>query len=101
MATPAEALTAVNKIGALLELARSQNFLIIGPAGVGTLFEQAQFLKRVDDQVASAFAVLQSQSAAHVGEFHERYRHLQTERLANTAAAQTISVDSCRVCFPW
>ena len=45
----------------------------------------------MDDQVASAFAVLQSQSAAQVGEFQEKYRHLQTERSANAAAAQTIA----------
>jgi hypothetical protein len=85
--TPAEALTAVNEIGNLLELARSQNFLILGPAGVAKLLKQAQFAETVDDQVASAFAVLQSQSAAHVGEFQEKYRHLQTERSANAAAA--------------
>ena len=88
--TPAEALTAVNKIGDLLELARSQNFLILGPAGVAKLLNQAQFADTVDDQVASAFAVLQSQCAAQVGEFQEKYRHLQTERSANAAAAQTI-----------
>ena len=89
--TPAEALTAVNKIGDLLELARSQNFLILGPAGVAKLLNQAQFADTVDDQVASAFAVLQSQCAAQVGEFHEKYRHLQTERSANAAAAQTFA----------
>ena len=88
--TPAEALAAVNKIGDLLELARSQNFLILGPAGVVTLLELAQFAKKVDDQVASAFAVLQSQSAVHVQEFHEKYRDLQTERSANAATAQSL-----------
>ena len=72
--TPAEALTTVNKIGALLELARSQNFLILGPTGVAKLLKHAQLAETVDDQVASAFAVLQSQSAAQVGEFHEKYR---------------------------
>jgi len=86
--TPADALAAVNKISDLLELACSQNFLILGPAGVTKLLNQAQFTETVDDQVASAFAVLQSQSAAHVGEFHEKYRHLQTERSANAVAAQ-------------
>ena len=45
----------------------------------------------MDDQVASAFAVLQAQSAAHVGEFHEKYRDLQIERSANAAAAQTFA----------
>jgi hypothetical protein len=89
--TPADALAAVSKIGDLLELARSQNFLILGPAGVAKLLNQAQFTNAVDDQVASAFAVLQSQSAAHVGEFQEKYRHLQTERSANAAAAQTFA----------
>ena len=89
--TPADALAAVNKISDLLELACSQNFLILGPAGVTKLLNQAQFTETVDDQVASAFAVLQSQSAAHVGEFHEKYRHLQTERSANAAAAQTFA----------
>ena len=44
--TPADALAAVNKIGDLLELARSQNFLILGPAGVTKLLNQAQFTKR-------------------------------------------------------
>ena len=72
-------MTAVNNIGALLERARSQNFLILGPAGVATLVELAQFAKRVDEQVASAFAVLKSQSAVHVGECHEKYRHLQND----------------------
>jgi hypothetical protein len=89
--TPADALAAVSKIGDLLELARSQNFLILGSAGVSKLLNQAQFTNAVDDQVASAFAVLQSQSAAHVGEFQEKYRHLQTERSANAAAAQTFA----------
>ena len=89
--TPANALAAVNKISDLLELACSQNFLILGPAGVTKLLNQAQFTDTVDDQVASAFAVLQSQSAAQVGEFHEKYRHLQTERSANAAAAQTFA----------
>ena len=89
--TPADALAAVSKIGDLLELARSQNFLIPGSAGVSKLLNQAQFTNAVDDQVASAFAVLQSQSAAHVGEFQEKYRHLQTERSANAAAAQTFA----------
>ena len=81
----------MNKIGDLLELARSQNFLILGPAGVAKLLKHAQFAETVDDQVASAFAVLQSQCEAQVGEFHEKYRHLQTERSANAAAAQTIA----------
>ena len=86
--TPAEALTAVNKIGDLLERARSQNFLILGPAGVDKLLKQTQPAETVDDQVASAFAVLKSQSAVHVGEFHEKYRHLQNERSVNAAAAR-------------
>ena len=89
--TPADALAAVNKIGDLLELARSQNFLILGPAGVAKLLKHAQLAETVDDQVASAFAVLQSQCAAQVGEFHEKYRDLQTERSANAAAVQTFA----------
>ena len=89
--TPAEALTVVNKIGDLLELARSQNFLILGPSGVAKLLKHAQLAETVDDQVASAFAVLQSQCAAQVGEFQEKYRHLQTERSANAAAEQIFS----------
>ena len=56
-----------------------------------TLLELAQFAKKVDDQVASAFAVLQSQSAVHVQEFHEKYRDLQTERAANASAVQTFA----------
>ncbi len=87
--SPGEALTAVQKIGALLELARSQNFLILGPAGVVTLLELAQVAQMVDEQVASAFAVLKSQSAVHVGEFQEKYRQLQHKRSANAAAAQS------------
>jgi TPR repeat protein len=86
--SPAEALAEVRKISGLVELARGQHCLILGVGGIAKLMEHAQCAQLVDDRVAAAFAVLESQCAVHVGEHQEQYRKLLNLRSASAAAVR-------------
>ena len=86
----AAALAAVQSICDLVELARSRDCLILGPAGVAKLLKGAQVLEIVDDHVLSAFAVLQSQCALHVSDCHKEYAKLQSWRSVSLAALQAV-----------
>ena len=84
------ALAAVQSICDLVELARSRDCLILGPAGVAKLLKRAQVLEIVDDHVLAAFTVLQSQCASHVGDCHKEYAKLQSWRSVSLAALQAV-----------
>ncbi len=87
--TSVEALSAVQKIGKLIRLARNKNFLILGPASAAKLFKQAQFAETVNDRVAAAFSSIVTLCALHVRERKEEYIKLQNMQAASAFAARS------------
>ena len=89
---PPAALVAVRKISALVELAQTKECMLLGPAGVARLEKIARAAEVVDEQVASAFAVLKSHCSVFVRRCHDKYRDLQNMQLASAAAVDAIVV---------
>ena len=89
---PPAALVAVRKISALVELAQTKECVLLGPSGVARLEKIARAAEVVDEQVASAFAVLKSHCSVFVRRCHDKYRDLQNMQSASAAAVDAIVV---------
>ena len=82
---PPAALVAARKISALVELAQTKECVLLGPSGWRDL-KIARAAEVVDEQVASAFAVLKSHCSVFVRRYHDKYRDLQNMQSASAAA---------------